>query len=134
VNDAAKIEQRVRSVLNQVIDPCSAGRGVAAGLADMGMVCSVLVKEHGDGPADVRVELRLTSPGCTFQLYFERELHRRMADCADVNELEIVWSSQFDWDDHMMSPQLKERLRRKRETVLRREAQSIKPTGKNPVE
>jgi len=112
------VEQLVHEALNDVIDPCSAGRGVPAGLQDMGMVDGVGFAPATDGRSVVQINLRLTSPGCTFQLYFERELHERLDRLPEVERLDIVWSKRFDWDDRDMSPALKQRLRRKRVSML----------------
>ena len=53
---------RVSEALQEVIDPCSAGRGVPAGLVDMGMVKRVGLSSTPDGRSMVTVELRITSP------------------------------------------------------------------------
>jgi len=71
---------RVKEALQEVLDPCSVGRGVPAGLVDMGMVKAVEVGSTPDGHAVVAVELRITSPACTFQPYFEREVRPHVPD------------------------------------------------------
>lgn len=117
----AGLAARVRAAVNEVLDPCSVGRGVPAGLFDMGMVEQLEVRSGDAGPPGVEMKLRLTSPGCTFQLYFERELRERL-DGLGIPEdrVGIEWSKRFDWSDENMSAELQSRLRRKRELVLRR--------------
>jgi metal-sulfur cluster biosynthetic enzyme len=109
---------RVKEALQQVLDPCSVGRGVPAGLVDMGMVKTVEVSSAPTGPAVVAVELRITSPACTFQPYFEREVRERLGELSGVGEVRITWDSEFDWSDDDMSPGLKQRLREKRHRLL----------------
>jgi len=109
---------RVKEALQEVLDPCSVGRGVPAGLVDMGMVKAVEVGSTPDGHAVVAVELRITSPACTFQPYFEREVRERLGGLPAVGEVRIAWDREFDWSDDEMSPALKQRLREKRQRLL----------------
>jgi metal-sulfur cluster biosynthetic enzyme len=113
------LEDLVRQAINGVRDPCSIGRGVPAGVDDMGMVCDVELQPRAGGGVRVRVGMRLTSPGCTFVPYFERELRTRVAAVDGIREVTIVWSRRFDWSDDDMSDELKQRLRRKREAIQR---------------
>jgi metal-sulfur cluster biosynthetic enzyme len=115
----AAVEDRIRQVLDEVLDPCSIGRGVPAGITDMGMVTGIDVATGPDGRTRATLALRLTSPGCTFQLYFDQQVRARMAQLDDVDSLDIVWRDEFDWSDDDMSPDLKRRLREKRATLLR---------------
>lgn len=109
---------RVGAALQEVLDPCSVGRGVPAGLVDMGMVKAVEIGSAADGRSVVTVELRITSPACTFQPYFERAVRERLGEVPEVGEVRIRWDSQFDWSDDDMSPALKQRLREKRHRLL----------------
>ena len=108
----------IAAALNSVMDPCSVGRGVSAGLGDMGLVCGVDLTQRPDGRYDVRVTLRLTSPGCTFQMYFDQQVKARLRDLSHVAAVEVVWATEFDWSDDDLSDALKERLRTKRELAL----------------
>lgn len=110
--------ERVREALQQVVDPCSVGRGVPAGLSDMGMVKGVRLDTTSTGRSTVTVELRITSPACTFQPYFEREVHERLDTIEAVDEVQIEWDKTFDWSDDDMSQSLKLRLREKRQRLL----------------
>lgn len=118
---------RVKEALQEVLDPCSVGRGVPAGLVDMGMVKAVEVGSAPDGHAVVAVELRITSPACTFQPYFEREVRERLGGLPGVGEVRITWNSEFDWSDDDMSPGLKQRLREKRHRLLAMAAPTQQP-------
>jgi metal-sulfur cluster biosynthetic enzyme len=119
--DPSRREELVRAAANDVADPCSVGRGVPAGLLDMGMVVGVEVgSEPGWSARGVEVELQLTSPACTFQLYFDRSLRERLERLGftEVEELRIEWCRAFDWSDDEMSDDLKRRLREKRRAML----------------
>lgn len=109
---------RVNQALQKVLDPCSVGRGVPAGLVDMGMVTGVELTTMPDGRAQAVIGLRITSPACTFQPYFEDQVRQSLAAIAELDEVHIQWSGVFDWSDDDMSPALKERLQDKRSRLL----------------
>ena len=115
----------VTEALQGVLDPCSVGRGVPAGLVDMGMVKGVEIGSAPDGHCVVTVELRITSPSCTFQPYFERAVRESL---SEVGEVRITWDRAFDWSDDDMSPGLKQRLREKRHRLLAL-ADAARPPG-----
>ena len=97
--------------LDRIIDPCSVGRGVPAGLQAMGMVKRVEV--DGDTRA-VRVTLRLTSPACHFQTWFFDRVRQEVLSIPTVEQCSVSFSKDFDWSDSSMSPDLRERLRQGR--------------------
>ena len=96
--------ERVREALQQVVDPCSVGRGVPAGLSDMGMVKGVGLDSTSTGRSTVTVELRITSPACTFQPYFEREVRERLDTIEASTRSGSNGTRTFDWSDDDMSP------------------------------
>ncbi|WP_143696131.1 iron-sulfur cluster assembly protein [Williamsia sp. 1138] len=110
---------RVNQALQKVLDPCSVGRGVPAGLVDMGMVTGVELTTMPDGRAQAVIGLRITSPACTFQPYFEDQVRQSLAAIAELDKVRIQWSGVFDWSDDDMSPALKERLQEKRSRLLK---------------
>jgi metal-sulfur cluster biosynthetic enzyme len=114
-----ELEQRVRAALDEVVDPCSLGRSVPAGLVDMGMVCDVSVVGQDGADLDVRIELRTTSPGCAFQMYFDEQVKARVALLDGIGRITIDWNADFDWTDDDMSAGLKERLRARRAALRR---------------
>lgn len=112
----------IQSALDRVIDPCSVGRGTPAGLRDMGMVTGISVDPLPDGGLCAEIDLRTTSPACTFHLYFEQQVRAQLASVAHVESVRIRWSEEFDWSDDAMSDGLKRRLREKRERIQARMA------------
>ena len=124
--DAARAtEAKVLAALGEVRDPCSLGRGVPASVVDMGMVCGLEVVPRPHGRARVIITMRLTSPGCTFQLYFDDRLRASLRAIDEVDEVDIVWSDRFDWSDEDMSDGLKARVRARREILLRDQSQRL---------
>lgn len=115
---ADELERAVMAALDAVIDPCSVGRGVPAGMPDMGLVCGVEVTGRSETSADVRITLRLTAPGCTFQMYFDQQARSRLQQLPGVRDVEIVWSDRFDWSDDDLSDDLKRRLQSRRQLAL----------------
>ena len=61
--DPSPLEERIRAALDDVRDPCSVVAGVPAGLAEMGLVRSLEVRDTPDG-AVVRVAIGVTEPTC----------------------------------------------------------------------
>jgi len=104
----------VLAALDRVVDPCSVGRHVPAGLVEMGMVDSVEVVAGPDGRGEARIELQLTSPGCHFKVWFDERIQDEVSQVEGVDAISIAWSQRWDWDDSKMSDGLKERLRAKR--------------------
>jgi metal-sulfur cluster biosynthetic enzyme len=120
----ASLMDEIARALDRVIDPCSVGRGTPAGLRDMGMVTDIGLQPLPDGGVCAEIELRTTSPACTFHLYFEQQVRAHLASVAEVEVVNIRWNDEFDWTDDDMSDELKRRLREKRELLQARLAAS----------
>ncbi|QIB65895.1 metal-sulfur cluster assembly factor [Kineobactrum salinum] len=105
----------VIDALDRVIDPCSLGRGVPAGLEAMGMVKRV---ETDEAKRLVSVTLQLTSPACHFQSWFFERVREEVLSIPGVEECSVSFSKDFDWSDDSMSPALKERLSQRRRHQL----------------
>lgn len=116
-----EVDRRVRGALDEVLDPCSIGRGVPSGMVEMGLVEAVAVDRSDDGwGADVVVRLRTTGPGCSFQLYFDEQVRARIELIDGVRSVEVDWSDVFDWSDDDLHPAVKRRLKDKRDRQLAR--------------
>ncbi len=116
---AGEFMELVGEALDSVIDPCSVGRGLHAGLRDMGMVGSIeLGSFTGSLPGSVIVTLQTTSPACTFQTWFDDRVKQEVAQRLPGVACDVRWSTAFDWSDDSMSDALKARIREKRERVL----------------
>jgi metal-sulfur cluster biosynthetic enzyme len=106
-------------VLDEIYDPCSVASSVPMGLAEMGVVKSVVVTETGR----VVVTLRLTSPFCEMISFMRTESVRRVEALDGVSECVVDHDSGFDWDDDMIAPAAAQR-RRLRIQAVRREYES----------
>ena len=105
-------EHGARAILNEIIDPCSAARGVPIGLADMGMVRAVEVVSDDDG-FGIEATLRITSPGCMLAMDFEQQARLMFAD-AGATWVRIHWDTTFDWTHNDIAGPARERLARHR--------------------
>ena len=112
-DERAELLALVTAALDEVLDPCSIGRGVPAGLPDMGMVVYADVSA-ADGSTTLDLVLRMTAPGCTFQPYFEQQVRARLAQVPGLDRVELSWSEEWDWSNEDMSERLTDRLRAKR--------------------
>lgn len=113
-------EATVRSTINSIIDPCSAGRGVPIGLADLGLVRGVRIYRDDyweRGRVTVRVTMRVTSPGCTFAAEFDAQIRHRLR-AAGADRVHLDWDCEtFDWTPDDIEQESRERLARYRERV-----------------
>lgn len=91
-----QIVHLVRAVSNQVYDPCSMAMGVNVGLDEMGLVRDITA-EPGPNGWNVRLRLRLTSPGCQYFFYFKEELEERLLAYECVSTVRVDWDERFDW-------------------------------------
>ena len=112
--DASAIEQDVRTVLDEIKDPCSVAACVPMGLDEMGIVKAVHV--GADGHVDV--ELRLTSPFCEMIAYMRNEAMAKVGSLPGVTGVSVRHDAGFDWDPDMIAPQAQAR-RRQRIAMLR---------------
>jgi metal-sulfur cluster biosynthetic enzyme len=112
------LADRVREAVNEVPDPCSVSQGVPTGLVDMGLLCDIALSDPDDGQRDVRVELRLTAPGCLYAIYFEREIRERLETMPDVGQIAIDFSREFDWSPDDIAPHVQRQLKERRERLI----------------
>ncbi|MGI9659165.1 MAG: metal-sulfur cluster assembly factor [Gaiellaceae bacterium] len=109
---------RVRAAVNEIPDPCSVSQGIPTGLVDMGLLCDIELGPDDNGRHDVLVRLRLTGPGCFYGIHFEREIRQRLEAMADVAEIDVDFSREFDWTQDDIAPHIQEQLRERRERLI----------------
>lgn len=102
-------EALVRSLLDQIVDPCSDAAGCAAGLDAMGLVPHVAVTE---GPAGVRVEavVAVTEFGCLMGAPFVVAAEEKLRGLAGVADVVVRLDDRFDWTPDRMRPDYRARL------------------------
>jgi metal-sulfur cluster biosynthetic enzyme len=108
-------EQQIKSLLDQIVDPCSIAAGTPIGLLDMGIVDSVEVR--GDS---VSITLLPTFPGCIYTAVFAGEITRRLEKLDWLSEIRVDEARGLLWDEDRMSSQARERLRKARAQRRRR--------------
>lgn len=107
----------VQRVANQISDPCGLALGVAIGLADMGLVRNIKAQREGNG-WNVSLQMRLTSPGCFYFVYFEREIRGRLKAFSELARVSIEWDNVLDWTPEDMSEGARSKLKAYRERHL----------------
>jgi metal-sulfur cluster biosynthetic enzyme len=93
----------VRSVLNSIIDPCSAAAGTPAGLSEMGLVRAVNISEGDDG-ANIQVTLAVTHPFCMMAAVFVNESRIRLSELPGVNSVEVSLDGRYLWSEDDFEP------------------------------
>ena len=130
------LEQRIRELANEIVDPCSAAQAFPIGLVDMGLLLAVTLTPAGatggapagvggragggaaEGQVDVRLRLRTTGPGCFYVVFFERELRARVEALPEVASLALVWDAAWDWTPDAIAPAAREALAVRRRRLL----------------
>lgn len=108
-------EQRVRSRLDAVVDPCSAANGTDLSVVDMGLVEDVEVDA-----GHVTVSLRLTSPMCTQIPYFVDEVDDAVGALPDVESVTLETDQGFEWHQDMMTDEARARRRDRQRALAER--------------
>lgn len=116
------LEERIRALANEIVDPCSAAQALPVGLVDMGLLLRVQLEPAG-GEAEagrwaVRLLLRATAPGCFYIVFFERELRARIEPLPEVVSLELEWDGAWDWTPDEIAPAVREQLAERRRLVV----------------
>lgn len=93
-------EADVRSVLDQIKDPCSVAACVPMGLSEMGLIKTVEVGPDGC----VDIELRLTSPFCEMIAFMKNEAEARVGALPGVTGVTVRHDTGFDWDHELIAP------------------------------
>lgn len=99
-------EAAVRDRLREVVDPCSAARGIGNDVVEMGLVRDVDVDD-----GDVTVALRLTTPACMMVAEFQRQIDERVGSLPGVSSVELETDAGIEWTPEMMSDEARERRR-----------------------
>lgn len=121
----ATLEERIRALANEIVDPCSAAQALPVGLVDMGLLLGVDVTPAGAGRAaagrvDVTLRLRTTAPGCLYVVFFERELRGRIEALPEVASLALAWDGAWDWTPDELAPGVRAALAERRRALLER--------------
>lgn len=112
MSGAEALRQSIERLLDEVIDPCSAGIGRPAGLMAMGLVKALALDPLPAGGVKVRLLLRLTSPCCMMAPHFAAQAEARLRTLPEIAEVEISVSPEIDWEPAHMDPEYRASLPR----------------------
>jgi metal-sulfur cluster biosynthetic enzyme len=110
-------EAFARRMADEVHDPCSMAIGLRIGLAEMGLIRYLAVERGPDG-WDVRLQLRLTSPGCQYFYFFRESLEDRIGAHPEVASVEILWDQVFDWTPEDFAASAREKIDARQRRLL----------------
>lgn len=102
-------EDDVRCVLNTIIDPCSVAAGAPAGIAELGLLTQLEVRDEPEG-AHVRIGIRLTDPVCMMGAAFLASAREALAAHRDIASAEVWLDERSDWMPDQMSALYRARL------------------------
>lgn len=91
------MHDRIRALLNEIVDPCSDAAGNPMGLVDMGLIRNLSVVDAGDGRVAVKADVRVTDPNCMMGVVFTGEVRKRLDALPDVATHDVKLSHEFDW-------------------------------------
>lgn len=112
------VEAFARRMADDVHDPCSMAIGLRIGLAEMGLIRHLSVDRRPEGWS-VRMQLRLTSPGCQYFYFFRESLEDRIGAHPEIGSVEILWDQIFDWTPEDFSPSAREKIDARQRRLLR---------------
>lgn len=95
-------ESAVRARLKEVIDPCSCFTEEPVNIVDLGLVESVTVAD-----ATAHVELLLTSQGCTYSPYIERDIEQRVGTLEKIDTVEVTQVTDRIWTRERMADEVR---------------------------
>lgn len=113
-------EKRVLDQLRTVLDPCSCFTDEPVNIVDLGLIEDVAVV---DGTA--RIELLLTSPGCTYLPYIERDVEEQIGSLLGIHDVEVEQTTDRVWTRERMADEV--RADRRERFRARMEAAGITP-------
>lgn len=106
------LHEKVEALLDEVIDPCSAGMGIPAGLVSMGLIKQLEIYDLATGGKRVDILLRLTSPCCMMAPHFAAQTKAKLAEIDEISQVEIDVCPQIDWEPSHMSESFRAKLAR----------------------
>ena len=84
----------------------------------MGLLRQVRTEPEADGWS-VRVQLRLTSPGCLYYFAFKDNLEERLAAHPQISSVVVDWDPSLDWTPEDLSQAAQSKLEERRRELWR---------------
>lgn len=113
-------KRQIAQCLRNVIDPCSAARGINNDIVAMGLLKDIEI----DGK-HVTVHMRLTTPACLMVTNIREQIQEEVGSLPGVDSVSMETDGGHNWRRTMMSPEAKQR----RKQYLER----LAPLGENNV-
>jgi metal-sulfur cluster biosynthetic enzyme len=105
-----KVRLRLRTLINEVIDPCSAVAGAPVGLVDFGLLRGIDLERAPDDTWKVGVRLTLTEPGCMMGGPFAMRIREKLSTVPQVASVDVRIESIGLWRETSMSRGYAEKL------------------------
>ena len=88
LDGARELLEFIWRTADTIHDPCGMATGVRLGLNEMGLLRQVQTEPDADGWS-VRVQLRLTSPGCLYFFAFKDNLEERLTAHPQISRVVV---------------------------------------------
>jgi metal-sulfur cluster biosynthetic enzyme len=116
LHDLGQVLEHIRRTADTVHDPCGMAVGVRLGLTEMGLLRQIQAEQDADGWS-VRVQLRLTSPGCQYFFMFKDNLEERLAEHPQISYAVVNWDPTIDWTPEDLTPAARSKLEKRRRAL-----------------
>jgi metal-sulfur cluster biosynthetic enzyme len=113
LQDSRELLEYIRRTADTIHDPCGMATGVRLGLNEMGLVRRVETEPDAEGWS-VRMQLRLTSPGCLYFFAFKDNLEERLTAHPQISRVVVDWDPSLDWTPEDLSPAARSKLEQRR--------------------
>ena len=116
LNHSREVIEYIRRTADTVHDPCGMAAGVRLGLNEMGLLRQIQTELEPEGWS-VRVQLRLTSPGCQYFFLFKDNLEERLGAHPQISRAIVDWDPTLDWTPENLSTVARSKLEERRRSL-----------------
>ena len=116
LRDSHEVLEYIRRTADTIHDPCGMATGVRLGLNEMGLLRRVETEPDEEGWS-VRMQLRLTSPGCVYFFAFKDNLEERLMAHPQISRVVVEWDPSLDWTPEDFSPAARSKLEERRRAL-----------------
>ena len=116
LHDSRDVIEYIRRTADAIHDPCGMAAGVRLGLNEMGLLRQIQAESDREGWT-VRMQLRLTSPGCLYFFAFKDNLEERLTAHPQITHVVVDWDPTLDWTPENLYPAARSRLEERRHSL-----------------
>ena len=120
LHDSREVLEYIRRTADTVHDPCGMAAGVRLGLNEMGLLRQIQAELEPEGWT-VRMQLRLTSPGCLYFFAFKDNLEEQLTAHPQISRVIVDWDPSLDWTPEDLSPEARSKLEERRRALWRKD-------------